>query len=80
MKHLSLQQQRERQDIQLRFGRKMAQLRVKAGITQERLSFSIGVDRTYISYLERGQRNPSLYLLAKMAKVLRVRLIDLVNF
>lgn len=39
----------------------------------------LGVDRTYISYIERGERNPSLYLLWRMAKALKVRLRDLMD-
>lgn len=80
MKTLPLHKQRERQEVQRRFGKRMAQLRERAGITQERLSFSLGVDRTYISYIERGERNPSLYLLWRLAKVLGVRFSELVDF
>jgi len=40
------------------------------GWSQETLAESVGVDRTYISDLERGMRNPSLKTLAKIASAL----------
>lgn len=38
------------------------------GISQEELAERTSLDRTYISLLERGKRNPSLLTLIKVAK------------
>ena len=50
-----------------------------AGISQEELAFQCEIDRTYISKVERGVANPSLLILARVAKVLKVGIGDLVR-
>lgn len=42
------------------------------GLSQERLAQIAGLDRTYISGLERGVRNPSLATIEKIAAALDV--------
>lgn len=42
------------------------------GISQESLGLEIGIDRTYISGIERGVRNPSLDVIIKLAEHLNV--------
>ncbi|HEK1520075.1 TPA: helix-turn-helix transcriptional regulator, partial [Pseudomonas aeruginosa] len=42
------------------FGRALRQLRKRRNMTQEILGFEAGLDRTYISVLERGERSPTL--------------------
>ncbi|MDP2637796.1 MAG: helix-turn-helix transcriptional regulator [Candidatus Levybacteria bacterium] len=71
---------KEKEELQGKFGKRLAELRSKKGFTQENFSFEAGVDRTYISYIERGKRNPSLYMLWKTAKALNVKLSDLLSF
>ncbi len=53
------------------FGRAVKTQRARLGLTQEKLAERCGFDRTYISMLERGKRNPSLLNLLKLAKGLR---------
>lgn len=72
--------QKEKEVLQRKFGKKLAEVRTEKGITQERLSFETGVDRTYISYIERGERNPSLFMAWRLAKALRVKLNELTDF
>ena len=50
----------------------MRRLRVERGLSQEALAFSAGVDRTYVSGIERGLKNPSLEILDAFAKVFGV--------
>lgn len=38
------------------------------GLSQETLAFDTGIDRTYISGIERARRNPSLVLLSALAQ------------
>jgi len=42
------------------FGAALAELRKARGLSQEVLGFEAGLDRTYISLLERGQKSPTL--------------------
>lgn len=52
-------------------GHVIRQQREHLGLSQERLAERCGFDRTYISMLERGKRNPSLLNLMKLAKGLQ---------
>ena len=52
-------------------------IRVKRGISQERLAFDTGIDRSYMGGLERGTENPTVDLLDRIAKTLDVPLADL---
>jgi len=49
------------------------------GMTQEDLAEKVGVSRVYIGYVEQGRNTPSLEILEKIAKVLKVRLSELVD-
>ena len=51
----------------LPLGRVIRERREALGFSQERLAEQCGFDRTYISMLERGMRNPSLQNLFKLA-------------
>jgi len=50
----------------------MRQARKVAGISQEELAFRAEVDRTYVSQIERAVGNPSLLILYKLGKALRM--------
>lgn len=45
-------------------------LRLAAGMSQESLALEAGLDRTYISQVERRQRNVTIEVLARLAKAL----------
>jgi len=60
-----------------KFGSRIAELRRKSGLTQEKLAELVGVDRSYIGYVERGQRNPSMGVVYRIAKVIGVSLAEL---
>jgi len=63
--------------IQRQFGKRLRTLRKEKGYSQEELGFNTGLDRTYISGIERGIRNPALKNIAKLAKALDVEVIEL---
>ena len=56
-----------RQTILETFGQQIVEHRKALGISQEELAFRSDLDRTYISGLERGVRNPSLTAVVKVA-------------
>lgn len=55
----------------------LRQSRLEKGWSQEELAERVGSDRTYISDMERGLRNPSLKTVARLAHALRVRIGNL---
>lgn len=63
-----------------KLGRKVRELRKAQNWTQEQLEEHSGLDRTYISDIERGVRNPSLKSLEKLAKALKVSVSSLTDF
>jgi transcriptional regulator with XRE-family HTH domain len=66
--------------LQIHFGRRIRQLRNEHGMSQEQLALKTGLDRTYISGIERGLRNPSLQIISKLAKALSISLPDIFTF
>ena len=64
-------------DVQVRFGERLRQVRSKKGISQEKLAERAGLHRTYVSSVERGERNISLVNIEKLAEALGVSLKDL---
>lgn len=64
-------------DPKMIFGRKIREIRIKQGLSQEALALESGMDRTYIGGVERGERNISIINIFKIAKALNVRLEDL---
>lgn len=55
------------------FGRKIRELRALNSISQEELAWACALDRTYISGIERGIRNPSLKNILKIANALKIK-------
>ena len=52
----------------------MRRLRVAAGYSQEKLGDVAGIDRTYVSRLERKMENPSIGVLEKVSEALGVHI------
>lgn len=61
------------------FGKVVRQLRKDRGISQEALSFESGMDRSYLSEIERGLFAPSLGAIEALADALGVRPSELVR-
>lgn len=51
-------------------GRNIRARRAERNLSQEQLGFASGLDRTYVSGLERGKRNPSFVVLFRLAHAL----------
>jgi transcriptional regulator with XRE-family HTH domain len=63
----------------VRFGGRVRELRQASGLSQEAFADHCGLDRTYISGIERGKRNVSLENLKVLAKALNVTLSRLLE-
>lgn len=64
-------------EIRVKFGKTLRQLRKKQGVSQEAFADKCDLHRTYISDVERGERNISLENIEKIAKVLNIRISEL---
>ena len=60
-------------------GSRVKKLRTGQGLTLEALADLSGVSRAMISKLERGEKNPTLVVAAKVAQALRVGFTDLMG-
>lgn len=61
-------------DIKLLFGQRVRELRLSKGLSQEKLGQLCGLDRTYISSVERGHRNVSIENISAIAAALGMSL------
>lgn len=59
-------------DVRRQVGNNVKRLREGKHLSQEELAFEAGLHRTYISGVERGVRNPTVMVLAKIARALGV--------
>lgn len=53
-------------------GENVRRAREAIGVSQEELGDRAGIDRTYVSGVERGVRNPTVKVLARLAEALAV--------
>jgi len=60
-----------------KFGDRIKELRDKHKLTQEDLADKVGVDRSYMGFLERGEKNPTLKNLIRIAKAFDITLSKL---
>ena len=63
--------------ILVRFGQRLRTKRTELKLSQEAFAQKCGLDRTYISGIERGQRNVSLVNIYAIAKALGTSVSDL---
>ena len=66
-------------EVLKKLGDTVKNLRNEMGLSQEALAERCDFDRTYISLIERGQRNPSLTNLIRLAEGLKVSTSDLIK-
>ena len=59
-------------DVLVRFGSRVRELRKKKGLSQEALALEAGLDRSYIGGVERGERNISLENMTKLARAIGI--------
>ncbi|MBC8295033.1 MAG: helix-turn-helix transcriptional regulator [Pelagibacterales bacterium] len=64
-------------DIKKKFGEKVKQLRLEKGLSQEKFAHLADIDRTYISSIEKGERNVSIVVVERIAKALEIEIMNL---
>lgn len=64
-------------DIRRIFGGNVRRYRLAAGLSQEAVAERMGVDRAYVSGIERGKQNATLLTVWQAAEALGVRPADL---
>lgn len=69
-----------KENINVLFGKRVRQLRMRKGLSQEELGYEAGLHRTYIGQIERAEKNITLKNIAKIAKELGVNISELFDF
>lgn len=62
-----------------RLGLRISSERKLRDFTQERLALLTGIDRTYLARIEEGKANPSLKIIYKIARLLRLKVCELLK-
>jgi len=65
--------------IDLEFGKVLRKKRLHRKLTQEALSGDSGLSRAYISELEMGHKDPSLYTLFRLSSALKIKISSLID-
>jgi transcriptional regulator with XRE-family HTH domain len=66
-------------DVSSRFGERLRQLRRERNLTQVRMAVDFGIDRSFISDVERGRKSISLPMLEVIALGLKMSLSELLR-
>jgi transcriptional regulator with XRE-family HTH domain len=64
------------EQLRAAFGRRVRELRHRLDLSQEELAERAGLHWTYVGGIERGERNPALVNIGKLARALRVSLAE----
>ena len=67
-------------EILKQFGKHVHHLRQLQDLSQEILAEKVNMHRTYIGMIERGERNPALLNLIRLASALDISLPELLTF
>jgi transcriptional regulator with XRE-family HTH domain len=67
------------EDIRVRFGQRLRELRLEKGWSQEALANLADIDRTYIPGIESGKRNVSIVIIEKLASAFNQSVSELLK-
>ena len=62
----------DKKQVLIDFGKRLKKIRLSKKISQEKLALDIDFHRTYISLIERGERNVTLFSIHRIAEILEV--------
>lgn len=66
-------------DVNIYFGNKIKEERLKLKFSQEKLALEADIDRTYMNEIEKGSRNISLKIAYKLSGALNIPLSNLLK-
>lgn len=66
-------------DPAIAFGLVLRTLRKKAGLSQEQLALEAGVERNFVSLIERGVNQPTIRVIFKLANALQISPSEIVK-
>ncbi len=61
-------------------GRNLRKYRKECNLTQEQLAEKVGIHPTYVGKLESGKNNPSVKMLFKISRALKIKLSNVFDF
>lgn len=67
----------KKKDLLIKFGERVREKRKSKGFSQEEFATKVGVHRTYIGMIERGEKNITLSNVKKIAVALNLKLDQL---
>ena len=70
---------KEKKKISQDLGRFVRAKRTAMGMSQEEFADHAGFHRTYVGFLERGERTPTIATLARLARAFEIRISDLLR-
>ncbi|MDB4161781.1 helix-turn-helix domain-containing protein [Bacteroidia bacterium] len=65
------------ENLKIEIGNKIREIRLKKGLSQEKLALLSDIDRTYIPSIENGKRNISITVLKKISNALGMTVSDI---
>lgn len=65
-----------KKEVLIKFGKKVRTIRIKLGLSQEKLASRAGVHRTYIGMIERAEKNITLENIQKVCRALNIKMGD----
>lgn len=69
---------KKRATLEQIFGTVLRELRNRTGKTQETVGLDAGLDRTFVSMLERGQRQPTLSTILALSRALEISAAEII--
>jgi transcriptional regulator with XRE-family HTH domain len=70
---------KNRKTLLKKFGQSVRRLRLNQRLSQEEFAAVAGLDRSYVGAIERGEQNPSLWTIARLAAALKVTFSEIVE-
>lgn len=68
---------RKKHPALIKVGKRIRELRKAKGFSQEGFALAVGIDRTYMGGIERGERNIATINIIRIAKTLKVEVGEL---